>query len=93
MKYNRIFFLLLTLFLIKDNFVSAQNRRRSFTAGHFQLPLNSNMKGYLKPFVKGDTLIYTVKSFSDTIHIRLKCDSIFRKDNQHYYLKYKLAKR
>lgn len=85
-------FFIVVLFFVTEGLCAQGSHRPSYTGGRFNLMLNGNNSGYLKPIVKSDTLIYTVKDLKDTAAIRTKCDSIFRKYNKWYYIQYKIKK-
>lgn len=83
---------LLVLLFVTDCLFAQKSKNRSFTGGRFMLDIAGHNVGYLKPVVKKDTLIYTVNDLRDSAIIRTKCDSIFRKINQQYYIQYKLKR-
>ena len=90
-KKVTVFFVSAIMFLSGYS-VNAQLPSRSYTASNFALVIGSSKGGYLKPIMKGDTLVYTVKSISDTLVVRKKCDSLFNKYGKRYYLRYKIKK-
>jgi hypothetical protein len=82
--------LIIIFLLLVSNVIAQRGKERNHSAGNFHLEMAGYSKGYLKPFMHGDTLVYTVKNISDTLLVRKKCDSLFYKYGKRYYLQYRI---